>query len=172
MIVKLSSLLRTALDRDSSDLIPLEAELKFAREYLDLEKMRFGNRLQVEWLIAPETNRLLVPQMILQPIVENAIRHGIASSREGGWIEVTSGSDAGVLHLEVRNSRGGPGNASSGTGLGVRNVQARLRYLFADDASFRLVFEADRTVTASLILPALSSEPAGIRSERHAALGR
>src|ERR1700733_9684894 len=78
MIVKLSNLLRTALDRDSSDLIPLDSELKFAREYLDLETMRFGNRLQVEWLIAPETYRLLVPQMILQPIIENAIRHGIA----------------------------------------------------------------------------------------------
>ena len=88
MILKLSGLLRAALDRDSADLIPLEEELKFVREYLDLEKMRFGPRLNVQWSIAPETARMLVPQMILQPLVENAIRHGIAASREGGWIEV------------------------------------------------------------------------------------
>jgi Histidine kinase len=130
MIVKLSNLLRTALDRDSADLIPLDSELKFAREYLDLEKMRFGNRLQVEWRIAPETHRLLVPQMILQPIIENA---------------------------EVRNSNNGTGTVSNGTGLGLRSVESRLRYLFTDDASLRLTHGEDRTVTVGLTLPALNA---------------
>src|ERR1700693_3599574 len=87
MIIKLSSLLRTALDRDSSDLIPLQDELKFVGEYLDLEKMRFGSRLQIEWVVAAETCPLLVAQMILQPLVENAIRHGGAPSREVGGID-------------------------------------------------------------------------------------
>ncbi|HKD77422.1 MAG TPA: histidine kinase, partial [Ktedonobacterales bacterium] len=140
MILKLSDLLRTAMDRDSSDLIPMEMELRFAREYLELEKMRFGNRLQVEWLIAPGTERLLVPQMILQPIIENAIRHGIASSREGGWIEVRSSTGDERLRIEVRNSNSSAPTSSCGTGLGMRNVEARLRYLFADDASVRLSF--------------------------------
>jgi two-component system, LytTR family, sensor kinase len=78
------------LDRDSSDLIPLEEELKFLGEYLDLEKMRFGSRLKIEWKVAPEACPLLVPQMILQPLAENAIRHGVACVREGGWVEITA----------------------------------------------------------------------------------
>jgi two-component system LytT family sensor kinase len=170
MIVKLSNLLRTALDRDSADLIPLDAELKFAREYLELETMRFGNRLQVEWLIAPETYCLLVPQMMLQPIIENAIRHGIAASREGGWIEITSRASDGVLRIEVRNSNNGMASVSRGTGLGLRSVESRLRYLFADDAKLNLTYGEDRTVTVSLSLPALNSESDKVQPQHPVAL--
>jgi two-component system LytT family sensor kinase len=127
MIVKLSSLLRAALDSDSSDLIALEAELKFIREYLDLEKMRFGDRLKIEWRVAPEASRVLVPQMILQPLVENAIRHGIAASREAGWVEVAASANDGRLYIHVRNNAGG--KSANGTGLGLRNVEARIKYL-------------------------------------------
>jgi hypothetical protein len=170
MIVKLSNLLRTALDRDSSDLIPLDAELKFARDYLDLEKMRLGNRLNIEWQIAPDTTRLLVPQMILQPIVENAIRHGIAVAREGGWIEVASRMRDGRLTIDVRNSNSGPGAVANGTGIGLRSVEARLKYLFAGEASLGLTFAEDRTVNARLELPALNSEPAAAQTARAHAL--
>ena len=160
MIVKLSNLLRTALDRDGSDLIPLEGELRFVREYLDLERMRFGSRLKIEWQIAPETCRLLVPQMILQPLVENAIRHGVSSSREGGWVEVTTSASNGILNIRVRNSVGG--ETSNGTGVGLRNVEARLKYLYAGDASLRLTVAEDRIASASLVLPALNSQPASV----------
>jgi hypothetical protein len=166
MIVKLSNLLRTSLDRDSSDLIPLEDELKLAREYLDLEKMRFGNRLTVRWRVAPEIRRLQVPQMILQPLVENAIRHGIAPSREGGWVEIAAHAEGGVLNIEVRNSNNLTSKASSGTGVGLRNVEARLRYLYAGEASLHLTLPDDRTATVKLTLPALGSEPAKAY-ERH-----
>ena len=141
MIIKLSNLLRAALDRDSSDLIPLESELKFAREYLDLEQMRFGSRLRIEWVVAPETSQLLVPQMILQPLVENAIQHGIASLREGGWLEIATGTNNGTLNIQVRNSAGG--KPSNGTGVGLRNVQARLKYLYSGDAT--CVLQSPRT---------------------------
>jgi two-component system LytT family sensor kinase len=165
MIIKLSSLLRTALERDSMDLIPLEDELRFVREYLDLEKMRFGSRLKIEWLVAPETGRLLVPQMILQPLVENAIRHGIASTRQGGWIEVAASIGGGILNIHVRNSVGG--KTSSGTGVGLRNAEARLKYLYAGDASVRLTVAENRTATASLALPAWNSQSASVAG-RHA----
>lgn len=161
MIIKLSSLLRTALDRDSSDLIPLQDELKFVGEYLDLEKMRFGSRLQIEWLVAAETCPLLVPQMILQPLVENAIRHGVASSREGGWIEIAASACNGILNIHVRNSLGG--KPSIGTGVGLRNAEARLKYLYSGDASLHLTVAEGRTATVSLVLPALNSQPAGLR---------
>src|ERR1700678_521674 len=164
MIIRLSNLLRTALDRGSSDLIPLESELKFAREYLDLEKMRFGSRLKVDWLVAPETLPFLVPQMILQPLVENAVRHGIASSREPGGIEVAATVSDGRLEVQVRNSAGS--KTSNGTGVGLRNVEARLKYLYSGDASLRFTMAGDRMATASLTFPALNSQPAGTQVQQ------
>jgi two-component system LytT family sensor kinase len=156
MIVKLSHLLRTALDHGSSDLIPLREELKFAREYLDLEKMRLGSRLRVEWSVDAATQPLLVPQMILQPLVENAIRHGIAGSRAPGWVEVASRRSARGLELSIRNSVGG--KSPGGTGLGLRNTEARLRCLYAEDARFSFVVSESQTAAATLLLPALPSE--------------
>jgi two-component system LytT family sensor kinase len=164
MIIRLSNLLRIALDRGSSDLIPLESELNFAREYLDLEKMRFGSRLKVEWLVAPETPPFLVPQMILQPLVENAVRHGIASSRESGWVEVAATVSDGRLKVQVRNSAGS--KTSNGTGVGLRNVEARLKYLYSGDASLRFTLANDCVATACLTFPALNSQPAGVQVRR------
>jgi two-component system LytT family sensor kinase len=166
MIIKLSNLLRAAFDRDSSDLIPLESELKFAREYLDLEQMRFGSRLKIGWVVAPETCQLLVPQMILQPLVENAVQHGIASLREGGWLEVATGTNNGTLNIQVRNSAGD--KPSNGNGVGLRNVEARLKYLYSGDATLRLAVAEDRTFTASLVLPALNSRPSSVAARTDA----
>lgn len=157
MILRLSNLLRTALDRDSSDLIPLREELKFIGEYLDLEKMRFGTRLQVDWSVSDETRELLVPQMILQPLVENAIRHGIACSREGGWIEIASRKNDGTFELQVRNSVGS--RKSAGTGVGLRNTGARLRHLYSDEAAFSFAIAEESVATATLALPALGVSP-------------
>jgi two-component system, LytTR family, sensor kinase len=156
MVVKLSSLLRGTLEHSSSDLIPLSEELKFVREYLDLEAMRLGTRLNVEWSIAAGTGPALVPQLILQPLVENAVRHGIACSREGGWVEVTSTKRAGVLELCIRNSIGG--KRTPGLGVGLRNTEARLRYLYSDEAAFSFA-ETDHTAAAILRLPALGCDP-------------
>lgn len=164
MIIRLSNLLRTALDRGSSDLIPLESELNFAREYLDLEKMRFGSRLKVDWLVAPETLPFFVPQMILQPLVENAVRHGIASSREPGWIDIAATVSDGRLKVQVRNSTGN--NTSNGTGVGLRNVEARLKYLYSGDASLSFNMADKRMATASLTFPALNSQPVGVRVQQ------
>jgi two-component system LytT family sensor kinase len=164
MIIRLSNLLRTALDRGSSDLIPLKSELNFAREYLDLETMRFGTRLKVDWQVAPETLSFLVPQMILQPLVENAVRHGIASSREPGWIEVAAAASDGRLEVQVRNSAGS--KTSDGTGVGLRNVEARLKYLYSGDASLRFTMADNRVATASLTFPVLNSQPAGVQVQQ------
>jgi two-component system LytT family sensor kinase len=164
MIIRLSNLLRIALDRGSSDLVPLESELNFAREYLDLEKMRFGSRLKVEWLVAPEAPAFLVPQMILQPLVENAVRHGIASSRESGWVEVAATVSNGRLKVQVRNSAGS--KTSNGTGVGLRNVEARLKYLYSGDASLHFALADDCVATACLTFPALDSQPAGVQVGR------
>lgn len=158
MIVKLSSLLRTTLEHGNSDLIPLAEELKFVREYLDLEKMRLGPRLEVRWRVEANTGHLLVPQLILQPLVENAIRHGVACSREGGWIEIAAQRSNGYCELRVRNSVGG--KRPAGTGVGLRNTEARLKCLYAEEGRFSFALAPDQTATATLLLPSLGSNPA------------
>jgi hypothetical protein len=157
MILRLSNLLHTALRRDSSDLIPLQEELKFIGEYLDLEKMRLGARLKVDWIVSAETRELLVPQMILQPLVENAIRHGIACAREGGWIEIACRRNNGTFELQVRNSVGG--RRAAGTGVGLRNTEARLKYLYSEEAAFSFALTDAGIATATIALPALSAHP-------------
>lgn len=139
-----------------SPLIPLREELKFIGEYLDLEKMRFRARLTVAYHIAPDTNEILVPQLILQFLVENAIRHGIDCSREGGWVEISSQKERNVLELWVRNSIGT--SKPHGTGVGLRNRQARLRHLYSDEASLSFVVGGDEVATTTLRLPALGSK--------------
>jgi two-component system sensor histidine kinase AlgZ len=146
-------LLRTALQKSDSDLIPLRDELKFVEEYLDLEKMRLGARLTINLRIHPDTLSLLVPQLVLQPLVENAIRYGIASSREQGWIEIASGRRNETFELRVRNSVGN--KCQSGNGVGLRNTQARLQYLYSTEASFSFAFDDDGNAVATLVLPAL-----------------
>jgi two-component system LytT family sensor kinase len=156
MVINLSGLLRTVLQYGSSDLISLQEELQFVGKYLELEKMRLGPRLAVTWSLDSDTEQVLVPQMILQPLVENAVRHGIACTREGGWIEIRSKRSNGKIELEVRNSVGGKGSA--GTGVGLTNTEARLKYLYSDEASLSFVMADDRTATATIVLPALGAQ--------------
>jgi two-component system, LytTR family, sensor kinase len=156
MVVKLSSLMRCTLEHSSSDLIPLKEELKFVGEYLDLEKMRLGTRLNVDWSIDPDTQQTLVPHLILQPLVENAVRHGIACSRDGGWVQIMSRKREGEIELRIRNSLGGK-RTTVGMGVGLKNTDARLRYLYSDEATFTFAEAEDRTATATIVLPALGS---------------
>ena len=177
MVVKLSTLLRRTLEHSGSDLIPLREELTFVREYLDLETMRLGARLTVSWSIDPSTQQILVPQLILQPLVENAVRHGIACSRDGGWLEITSAKKSSTLELHIRNSVGG--KRTPGIGVGLRNTEARLRNLYSDEARFSFVETSDHVAVAIIVLPALgaafessadslSPPRVGIKEENHA----
>jgi hypothetical protein len=158
MILKLSNLLRTALQYDSSDLISLEEELKFAEAFLDIEKMRLNGRLEVQWKIEPDSRELLVPQLILQPLVENAIVHGVACSREGGWLEIASRRLEGLIELRIRNSV--RGKDRSGLGLGLQNTRMRLKYLYLDGATFSFGIGEDRVAVATLLLPAFETRKA------------
>jgi len=156
MVLKVSSLLRVVLQYGTSDLITLDEELKFIEDYLDLQKMRLENRLELGWDIHPDTRQLLVPQLILQPIVENAILHGVACCRSGGWIRIMSRRVDSVVQIEVRNSVGGKGRA--GIGLGLQNTKARLKHLYADEAAFSFDLNSDSVAIATLTLPAFVSQ--------------
>ena len=128
MVARLGDFLRLTLENSESQEVTLEQELEFLRCYLDIELTRFQDRLRVEFDIGPGTLDALTPNLILQPLVENAIRHGIAHRIEPGCIEIRSGRRGNKLRIEVRDD--GPGFASNTQGIGLTNTRARLERLY------------------------------------------
>lgn len=163
MVLKVSNLLRTALQCASSDVISLDEELKFVDDYLSVEKMRLEDRLEVRWQIDPATRHLVVPRLIMQPLVENAIFHGVACCRGGGWIEISSRRVGGMLEIAIRNSVGGKQQA--GMGLGLQNVRARLKHLYEDEAALYFDQGSDGVATATLVLPAIGQQKEAMKEE-------
>ena len=155
MLRRLATLLRTTLKHGATDLIPFREELDFVRSYLDLEAMRLGKRLRTSWQISPETHQAQIPQLLLQPLVENAIVHGIASAREGGWIELAAWTERRLLCVRISNSVGG--HSAAGLGLGLQNTRARLQYLYGEDAKFDFRVGADSIATATIVLPGFAT---------------
>jgi two-component system, LytTR family, sensor kinase len=150
-VLKLSSLLRASLEYGNSDLITFAEELKFVRSYLELEQMRLEDRLQISWDVDPETRETLVPQLILQPLVENAILHGISCCRRGGWVQIVSRKSGDRVELEIRNSVGG--KSQEGLGLGHRNTTSRLKHLYANEGTFVFRIDPDDVAVATLSFP-------------------
>src|SRR5262245_20603415 len=140
MLGDLSELLRRSLDSMEEQEIPLEQELEFIGTYISIEQKRFGERLRLERSVPDELMKALVPTLILQPLVENAIRHGIEPRRGPGLISIEAKQENKQLHLMVRdNGRGLPGadsNNSQPRGIGLANTQARLQGLYGQDQSF------------------------------------
>lgn len=155
MILRLSSLLRRTLQQDGSDVVLLSEELRLAEDYLDIESMRLGSRMTVRWQIDAETHNVLVPQFMLQLLIENGVKHGVASVRGQGWIEIRARRTRSTLRLDVKNSVSG--EKHEGMGVGHQNIRTRLSLLYGTDG--KLLFHRDANVaTATLILPILSDE--------------
>jgi two-component system sensor histidine kinase AlgZ len=129
----LSELFRAALEAADAP-STLGEEIRLARLYLAIEGMRFGSRLQVDWDVAPEAEGARVPSLLLQPLVENAVRHGIESRTEPGHIAVKARVRNGRAWLQVDNTVGGP--ARPGHGIGVSSARERLRLMHDLDAVF------------------------------------
>jgi hypothetical protein len=132
-VTELANLLRYSLQSSQHDTVPLEDELRMAQDYLSIEQMRFEERLQVVVEIAPEARAFRVPPMLLQTLVENAVKYGIAEEEHGGTVSISARVVAERLHLRVTN----PGTldqrgqtAGKSTGVGLRNAAERLRLLF------------------------------------------
>ena len=156
MISRLSELLRQAIKDNDTQWVPLKQELQFIDRYLDIERIRFQDRLTVKMNIEPETLNAAVPNLILQPLVENAIRHGIAVLSSAGTITVSANRQGEELHLEVSDD--GPGLPSdwpkaSGEGLGLKNIQARLEQLYGSRNHFYLRNVNGRGTVATIKLP-------------------
>jgi len=139
MIARLSELLRAALAGSDTQEVTLREELDFVRRFLEIEQIRFGERLSVKMEIAPNTLDALVPNLILQPLVENAIRHGIEPRARPGRIELKSERANGVLALAVSDNGDGLVSGEQPVeGVGLSNTRARLRTLYGDEHSLKL----------------------------------
>jgi LytS/YehU family sensor histidine kinase len=154
MVVRLSELLRLALDEGCPHEVPLERELAFLERYLEVEKIRFEDRLQVEFDIEPGVKQALVPCLVLQPIVENAIRHGIESMDAGGRVRIGARAGRGRLELEVTdNGPGLPAGDKFREGIGLANTRSRLRHLHGEEQELRLDAVAGGGVRVRVTLP-------------------
>ena len=127
----LNAILRSSLLRETPEKVPLAEELKTVRSYLALQQIRFSDRLQVRFDTSPEVMGTLVPNFLLQPLVENAVHHGIAPMREGGIIETSVHRKGTILCLRVHdNGSGQASSATAGHGIGLRNLRERLEHLY------------------------------------------
>ncbi len=147
----LADFLRDSLSLGSAARIPLGREVALAEQYLRIEQVRFGDRLRVETAVATEGTELTVPPLILQPLVENAVRHGIATMIDGGAIQIAARRSGPRALIIVTNPRD-PDAARKGTGLGLENVRRRLAAAFGDDAALS-VEAAPESYRVSISLP-------------------
>ncbi len=157
MIVRLSDLLRLTLERGNENRVTLGQELEFLSAYLAIEKVRFGDRLLVRTDIGAGTHDCFVPTFILQPLVENSLRHGIAQRSGEGWIIISSALSDGHVMLTVRD--GGKKSSkrkpvTAGTGIGLENTRRRLQTLYGDNASLAISSNEENGFTVVTTLPA------------------
>jgi signal transduction histidine kinase len=142
MIARLSELLRHSFNRDRGPLVTLEEELELLDHYVAIQEARFGDRLRVTFRVDPRAAAAVVPTLLLQPLVENAIRYGVAPSGSVAEIEIAATREGDRLHLAVRDN--GPGvnvdaaRTNGGTGLGLANTRARLQELYGGSHRFEL----------------------------------
>ncbi len=161
MIVKLANILRVLL-KDREAFVPFEEELAFTDDYLDIEQVRFGEKLRVVKEIAPETLQIVVPSMLLQPLIENSIKHGLEPRIEGGTVTLRSRvQEDGTLLIEVEDDGVGmaPGRAVTGeivrpgTGIGMRNVRERMQVLYGAAAEVTIESRPGRGTKVALSMP-------------------
>lgn len=152
MIARLSELLRNVLDENAPQEVPLSQELDFLDDYLEIQSIRFQGRLDIEVDVPAEIQEAQVPNLILQPVVENALKHGASQVRGVGRIEIRGRREEDRLVLSVRDN--GPGlPPSQDDGLGLRNVRARLQELYGEDQGLLLEPAPDGGTIATLRLP-------------------
>jgi LytS/YehU family sensor histidine kinase len=154
MIVRLSDLLRHTLESSDTQEVSLREELDFLQRYLEIEQTRFGDRLTVRLEIAPDTLDAQVPNLVLQPLVENAIRHGIEPHAKPGQIRLQARRESGMLQLRVGdNGAGLRENAPPREGVGLSNTRKRLQQLYGDGFKFEFNTAESGGLVVSVAIP-------------------
>jgi LytS/YehU family sensor histidine kinase len=159
MITRLSDLLRLSLEDDGRHEVTLEEELEFLDRYVDIQKQRFGERLEISYDVEPRARRVLVPRLLLQPLVENSIVHGLSRQEGIGRVNVLGRIADGVLRLAVLDN--GPGIGATVTeGIGLGNTRERLRQHYGDGAHFEIENRAEGGLVVRIMLPGrVENEP-------------
>jgi signal transduction histidine kinase len=154
MIARLSELLRSTLEESGAAERTVADEVEFIRRYLEIMQVRFGDRLTVAIEVDPEAAGALVPTLILQPLVENAVKHGLAPRRGRGKLTVAARRVEGRLRLAVHDTGPGPPESEAAEGgIGLRNTAARLREMYGDDQRLALETAAEGGALATVELP-------------------
>jgi two-component system sensor histidine kinase AlgZ len=160
MIARLADLLRRTLESPDTHQVSLKEEIAVTKEYLSLEKVRFGPRLMVAFEIDPETQEALVPRFLLQPLVENAIRHGIAKRPEGGNLVLHSENMGGRLRIRIENDGAEDdepvlrrNTAMPHRGVGLTNTRARLQQMYGHEATLETHATANGTYEVRISMP-------------------
>ena len=165
MILKLSNILRRAM-REHENLSPLREELSFVDDYMTIEMARFGDKLRFEKNVDSDTLDRLVPSMILQPLVENSVRHGLSSKVDGGIIRVRSRLADGRLHVSVEDDGVGIPETKLSTlfeqGIGISNVNERLKVLFASDYRMSIDSRPGQGTRTEIEIPDIRAEMAAV----------
>jgi hypothetical protein len=156
MLVGLSDLLRHTLDHSAQHEVELREEISFIKLYLSIQQMRFSDRLRIQYDIHPGTTRALVPNLIFQPLTENALRHGIARSADSGVVGISSALENDHLRLTVYDDGAGlpdDWQLKSSAGIGLANTAARLQQLYDDDHQFDIRNRPGGGVEVVIVIP-------------------
>jgi len=156
MMENLSDFLRITIDSELLQKVPLHAEIVSLKKYVEIEQLRLGNRLTVQYDIPPELMEIGIPSLILQPLVENAIKHGIVDKPNGGNIWVQARAEDHRLRIEVRDNGKGINNAGTKAirgGVGLANTRSRLQQLYGEAQSFTILDAPGGGTIVSVILP-------------------
>jgi LytS/YehU family sensor histidine kinase len=154
MITRLGRLLRLSLDHAGHQVVPLRQEIDFLRMYVEIEQVRFQDRLEIVWDLAPDTLDAAVPTLLWHPVLENAIRHGVTPLAGRGRIVIASHRNGEELVLEIRdNGKGLPPGGIPREGVGLRNIRERVNQLYGSRARFTLEPALGGGTIATLRLP-------------------
>ncbi len=157
MTLQLSEFFRHTLGLEAHRKVALDAEAKLVAHFLAIEKVRFGARLQVEYEIADDARACLLPPMILQPLVENAVKHGIGGLPQGGTVRINARRSGSILHVRVENDVDADAPARPGHGIGLAKVRQRLAAMYGHEASVVWTQE-DQLFRVAMALPAETRE--------------
>jgi hypothetical protein len=163
MIAGLSDLLRRLLQDSARQEVPLREEIDFAWKYLDIQKMRFADRLQIDLDVPDDLYPARVPSLLLQPMVENAVLHGIAKRAQGGMIRIAASQSNGRLTLSIGNDGPSlpPDWEAASSGIGISNVRTRLQSLYGDSSDLSVRNRQSGGVEVSISMPFVLVGPIG-----------
>jgi len=138
-LAHLNAILKMTLTQTMPDKVPVRQELQIVENYLAIEQTRFADRLQVEMKVDPAALDSLIPCFLLQPLIENAVRHGIAHCEDNGIIQTSIERNGGRLHVSVRDNGPGPNNHSPGQGIGLKNTKERLEHFYRENHELKFI---------------------------------